>query len=109
MELTKGQELFKTVVAKAWEDADFKQLLISNPLEAIEKLTGERLNIPEGKKLVVHDQTDESSVYINIPVEQCIDDMELTEEELEIVAGGGSLPSPVLQDSAGALDDLTGG
>jgi len=88
MKLTNEQKMYHDVVQKAWEDADFKKELTTNPLEAIEKLTGIKLNIPEGKKIVVRDQTSESVVYINIPAEQKMDDVELNEEQLETVAGG---------------------
>jgi len=97
MELTKEQKLFQTVVQTAWEDANFKQELIANPVKAIESLTGETLKLPEGKTIVVRDQTDDSVVYINIPAEPNMDDMELTEEQLEIVAGGGEITPPVFQ------------
>ena len=43
--------------------------------------------MPEGKTLVVRDQTDESAVYINIPAKQQLD-AELSEEQLSAVAGG---------------------
>lgn len=46
------------------------------------------MNLPAGKTLVVRDQTDESTVYINIPVKLNIDDIELSEEQIEVVAGG---------------------
>jgi len=88
MEFTKEQKLYQEVVQKAWEDADFKARLIANPVEAIEKLTGQKLNIPEGKTFVVRDQTEESTVYINIPAKQEMVDVELNEEQLEAVAGG---------------------
>ena len=92
MEITKEQKLYQEVVQKAWEDAEFKKELTANPLDAIEKLTGVRLNLPEGKTIVVRDQTDESTVYINIPAKQEIDDVELNEEQLEAVAGGAIFP-----------------
>jgi len=98
MKLTKEQELLKTIVHKAWEDDTFKEELKENPLDAIENLTGNRLNIPEGKTLVVCDQTDDSLIYLNIPVEQSMDDVELTEEQLEIIAGGGTPTPPVVTD-----------
>lgn len=88
MEFTKEQQLLQQVVQKAWEDTAFKEELIANPVKAIEKLTGEKLDIPEGKTFVVRDQTDESTVFINIPAEQKMDDVELNEEQLEAVAGG---------------------
>jgi hypothetical protein len=91
MEITQEQKLLQQVVNEAWNNADFKKSLIENPLEAIEALTGEKLNIPEGKTFVVRDQTDESTVYINIPAPTMKDDVELNEEQLEAVAGGKGL------------------
>ncbi len=105
MELTnkqkKSQELLQKIIYKAWEDETFKQELSVNPIDAIEKATGERINLPEGKTLIVKDQTDESIVYINIPTEPNMDDLELSEEQLEAVAGGtlGSLVLINLNDS----------
>ena len=87
MELSKEQQLFQRIINEAWENEDFKKDLIANPVATIEALTGEKLNIPEGKTLVVRDQTDESTVYINIPAAQPVD-AELNEEQLEAVAGG---------------------
>ena len=88
MEITKSKKLLQQVINEAWENADFKKKLIDSPLTAIEELTGEKLNLPEGKTFVVTDQTDEATVYINIPAEQKMDDVELNEEQLEAVAGG---------------------
>ena len=91
MEFSQEQKLYTEIVQKAWENADFKKELLANPMEAIEKLTGRKLDLPIGKKLVVQDQTDESSVYLIIPSELNLEDVELNEEQLEIVAGGGGL------------------
>ncbi len=88
MEFTKEQKLFQTIINRAWEDDVFKQKLISNPHKAIEDLTGEKVQLPEGKKLVVRDQTNEEVIYVNIPATQEMDDVELNEEQLEAVAGG---------------------
>jgi len=98
MKLTKEQKLFQTIIEKAWQDSAFKENLIASPIKAIEELTGKCLNVPEGKTLVVRDQTDESIVYINIPARQSMDDVELTEEQLEIIAGGGNPTPPVISD-----------
>lgn len=88
MELTQEQKLFQQVINEAWENESFKEELLATPVEAIEKLTGQKVQIPEGKELVVRDQTDESTIYINIPAEQNLEDVELNEEQLEAVAGG---------------------
>jgi hypothetical protein len=87
MEITQEQKLYQEVVQKAWEDSEFKAELIANPVAAIEKLTGKKINLPKGKTLVVRDQTEDSTVYINIPTIPETD-VELNEEELEKVAGG---------------------
>jgi len=92
MEFTKEQKLFQQVIQEAWENETFKQELIANPVEAIEKLTGSKLSLPEGKTLVVRDQTDDSTVYINIPAEKSMDNVELNEEQLEAVSGGRGIP-----------------
>jgi len=89
MEITQEQKLYQEVVQKAWEDAEFKAELVANPVSAIENLIGQKLNIPEGKTLVVRDQTDDSTVYINIPANQNMEDVELNEDQLEAVSGGG--------------------
>lgn len=104
MEFTQEQKLYAEIVQKAWENAEFKKELIADPAAAIEKFTGKKLDLPEGKTLVVRDQTDESVVYINIPVSsKSAVDAELNEEQLEAVAGGTALdvflpklPFPIL-------------
>ena len=88
MELRNEDQLFQQVITEAWENADFKTELIANPVAAIEKLTRQKLNIPNGKTLVVRDQTSEDTIYINIQGKSNLDDVELNEEQLEAVAGG---------------------
>lgn len=99
MEFTQEQKLYAEIVHKAWEDAQFKSELVADPAAAIEKLTGQKLNLPQGKTLVVRDQTDEQTVYINIPAKPNTEDVELNEDQLEAVAGGiigedGCIPVP---------------
>lgn len=91
MKLTQEQELYQQIVQKAWEDVTFKEELKANPLAAIEKLTGIKLNIPSDKTIIVTEQTDNSVVYINIPVQPNMDDVELNEDQLEAVAGGKAI------------------
>ena len=76
----------QTVVNKAWENAQFKSELVANPKGAIQSATG--LNVPDEVKIVVNDQTDSETVYLNIPPKPDFDSMELTDEQLEQVAGG---------------------
>jgi len=88
---SKKQKLYAQVVQKAWESSEFKKNLIANPVETIEKLTGSKITIPNGKTLVVMDEADTANnkpesdkSYLIIPDST----RELTEEELESVAGG---------------------
>ena len=103
MEQTKNQRLLHQVVSKAWEDADFKNQLIAQPMETIKKLTGETLDIPAGKNLVIIDGTDETKVYVNLPKKNTsLEDIELSDEELEKVAGG------TIGEDVGVIDSCFG-
>ncbi|WP_257669657.1 class IIb bacteriocin, lactobin A/cerein 7B family [Parapedobacter tibetensis] len=84
----KGAELMKTLTQKAWESASFKEQLVKNPVAAIEEVTGKKLANFDDKRVVVEDQTDESVIYLNIPAKIDINELELTEEQLETIAGG---------------------
>lgn len=89
MELTKNQKIISKIFEKAWVDAEFRRQLNANPVEAIKQATGESLELPEGRELKVVDQTDAGFVYLNIPPKPNMDEIELTDEQLELVAGGG--------------------
>ncbi|RKS95387.1 putative ribosomally synthesized peptide [Flavobacterium limicola] len=84
----KGAELMRALVEKAWESAEFKEQLVKNPLRTIKEFTNNSFTIPENKKLLVEDQTNESIIYLNIPAKLNLDEMELTDDQLEMVAGG---------------------
>ncbi len=88
MSTTKQEQVFRQVTAEAWQDDAYKQELLENPVAAIEKLTGEKVDLPEGKKLVVTDQSDPDTLYFNLPVKPDINETALTEEQLEAIAGG---------------------
>jgi len=85
-----GQKLVEQLITKAWESEAFKNELVSNPEAAIESLVGAEMQLPEGKTIVVEDQTDADVIYINIPAPVSVDDFELNEEQLEKVAGGAA-------------------
>lgn len=88
MEFTNEEQLFQQVITEAWENAEFKAELLVNPVAAIEKLTGRSLTLPEGKTLVVRDQTADNTMFINIPAKEEVEDVELSDEQLEAVSGG---------------------
>lgn len=103
MSSSKGQELLGSIISKAWEDPAFKEFLVKDPIAAIEQVTGQKLHLPEGKTIVVRDQTDESTIFINIPAKETLHDVELSDDQLETVAGGGII------DLLGPLVDALGG
>ena len=88
MELSKEQRILQQVINEAWNNPSFKQELIDSPQEAVKKLTGESFSLPEGKILQVFDQSNENVVCLNIPPQPNFENMELTDTELELVAGG---------------------
>ena len=88
MEPSKEQKTLQRVISEAWNNPSYKQDLIDNPEEAVRRLTGESLSLPEGKTLEVYDQSDSAKVYLNIPPQPDLDDVELSDEQLEEVAGG---------------------
>ena len=83
------QDLLAKTLAEAWGNEAFKKELIAKPLDAIESLTGEKLNLKEGTKMVVVDQSEKDIFYFNIPKSPKIENVELSEEQLDMVAGGG--------------------
>lgn len=89
MKATEQQKLYIGLIQKAWEDEKFKKDLLENSLQTIESFTGEELYLKDGQKILVEDQTDESVIYFNIPRKMSFEDVELSEEQLEAVSGGG--------------------
>lgn len=84
----KGQELYSELVHRAWENPAFKKQLIENPKSVISEYFDSEISLPEDIKVVVNDQTDQNTIYLNIPAKLDLNDFELTEEQLEMMAGG---------------------
>ena len=89
MELTKEQRIMYKIIIEAWDNPDFKEELKAKPVEAIKNLTGETIDLPEGvQRVEVVDRTDPTCLHIIIPKPYELEDAELTDEQLEMVAGG---------------------
>lgn len=91
MELTNDQKILESIVKKAWEDPVFKNNLIASPVSTLENFLGQPIHLPEGKTISVVDQSNASTIFINIPADPSVivEDMELSEEQLDIISGGG--------------------
>ena len=97
MELRNDQDFLQNLAKKAQQDVQFKKNLLENPVAGIEVFLGKRIIIPQDKKVVIVDQTDPSTIFINLPAvyntdDYNTDDVELDEEQLDIVAGGMGTP-----------------
>ena len=98
MELSKEQKVLQSLLQKAWEDINFRKRLVEDPVNTIETFAMVKIKLPEGKTLIVNDQTDPSKIYINIPEEPSIDNIELGENQLEAIAGGKKFPWETIND-----------
>jgi len=89
----KTKTLIEDAIDKAREDDIFKKKLIADPLAAISNMAGDNFQFSEGKKLIFIEkgetpQNTQSTYYININTYGNLEDMELTQEQLETIAGG---------------------
>jgi hypothetical protein len=84
--MTQRQQLEQKLIEKAMKDESFRKLLIENPASIIESETG--MKISKTIKIKVMEE-DQQTVYLVLPATSLQNsDFELSEAELESVAGG---------------------
>lgn len=88
--LSSGKELYESIIIEALKNDLFKKQLIDKPRKTINKYANGEFYLSDEIKVVVDDQSDQSLIYLNIPAKIDIDELELTDEELNHVAGGGT-------------------
>ncbi len=88
--MTDWQNFDEQLIARAWEDDDFRAALLDDPQAAIAQAG---LELPEGVALEVVEETPDVHVLVlpSKPGLDRMDDVPLSEEELEMVAGGGGM------------------
>jgi hypothetical protein len=86
MLLQERAKMVETVIMRAWADESFKAQLVENPGKALEAAFGTKL--PPSIAVKVIEETAETR-YLVIPYRPKAGD-ELSNQELEAVAGGGS-------------------
>ena len=83
-------EMETALIEKCWKDPAFQKQIVSDPKGTIEKATGQKL--PENVKIFVH-QEDANTLHFAIPPAPS-ELTELSDEDLERVAGGTGIPMP---------------
>jgi hypothetical protein len=87
------QDIEARIIAKAWKDEAYKQELLTNPKAAIEREFG--VEFPADVNVQVLEENS-TSLHFVLPMSPVAIAQELSEEQLEAIAGG-----------AGALSKLT--
>lgn len=75
------------IIAKAWKNETFKQELLTNSKAVIEQEFG--VQFPEAVNVQVQEENP-TSLYFVLPMSPQIEGQEISEEELDAVAGGGT-------------------
>ena len=81
-------EMERSIVQRSLEDENFRQRLLDDPKAAVEEELGTRL--PEGVQVRAVEETAQT-IYLVLPNSSPLGEgEELSDQELEAVAGGGS-------------------
>jgi hypothetical protein len=79
------QDIEAKIVALAWQDDEFRRKFVADPKGQFEQRLGTKL--PASLRMTVHEE-DESSLHFVIPAKPKADLDELSDEDLEKIAGG---------------------
>ena len=94
--MNQRQQIEQQLIEKAMKDESFRKQLIENPGTAIEAVTG--MKIPESITINVLEE-DHNLFYIILPAQNKEAEDELTDAELERVAGGAYTDTTCFYDS----------
>ena len=92
-------EMERRLIEKSLQDEDFRQQLLADPKAIVERELGTRL--PEGVRVVAVEETAET-IYLVLPsASPAGEGGDLSDLDLEAVAGGTSAGCPSITDDPG--------
>jgi Nitrile hydratase, alpha chain len=86
------RDLETALIEKCWKDPGFKKQIVSDPKGMLERHTGQRM--PPEVKIFIHEE-DANTLHFSIPPSPA-NLTELSDEELERVAGGTDIVASLL-------------
>ncbi len=90
------KDLEQKLIEKALKDEAFRKQLLDNPKVVVEQEIG--MKISESTKIIIVEE-DPQTIYLVLPYVPAREtQVELSETELQEVAGGGNLPITVIKD-----------
>jgi hypothetical protein len=93
------REMETALIEKCWKDPEFKKAVVSDPKGMLERHTGRKL--PPQLKILVHEE-DANTLHLAIPLAPS-NLAELTDEDLEKVAGGTDIAATIVAAVTAAL------
>jgi hypothetical protein len=91
-EASSREQMERRLIERGLEDESFRRRLLEEPRAALEEELGSRL--PEGVRVVAVEETADT-IYLVLPIASPLGEGgELSERELEAVAGGGTWVDP---------------
>ncbi|MUG97845.1 NHLP leader peptide family natural product precursor [Scytonema sp. UIC 10036] len=83
-----SKEIQTRIIAQAWKDEAYKQELLNNSKSVIEREFN--IQLPSDLQVCVMEEN-ASTFYFILPARPNLENVELSEEQLEAVAGGASV------------------
>jgi len=84
------QEFEADLIVKAWKDPKFREQLLRNPKRVLEQYLG--IKLPADLQIKILEETERQLYLVIPPNPDQMPDLELSDAELEMVAGGTGTP-----------------